>query len=357
MRPQLTSIRRHALPLAIVLLVIIGIALLLSRTTAAATPDATPPLANAGLDSTVHSTGAARLDGSASTDDVGVVAWTWTLEDAGTDHTLHGAVAYFPFTKAGAHNVTLNVTDAAGNWDTDTAVITVLTPPGPATRPLAYDRDGYVEVKWGAPAEDGGSVVQLYMVYRGEAADALAPFCIVGTEANLGDAWVHNGHTYYYALCAMNEVGLGAFSEVVNATPISVPQPPRNLTVVAVNGTVHLSWEPPNEVLGSTGHTSYDVYRGTDPDMLDFLKNVRYVEEYDDAQAEPGTTYYYAVAAKADIGQSNLAGPVEVSMPSEGSAEDGGTDAALAQTAIVALALVSVIAIAAVMLATRRSAH
>ena len=355
MRPQLVSWIERAIVIALVLFVIVGTGLLLSRTVAAAAPDVTPPVADAGPDATVNSTGAARFDGSASTDDVGVTSWTWTLEDAGMNHTLHGAVAYFPFSNAGEHVVALNVTDAAGNWATDAVVITVLTPPGPATRVLALDRDGYVEVKWGPPEEDGGSVVQLYMAYRGEAADALSPFTLAGTEGYLGDAWVRNGHTYYYAVRAMNAVGFGEFSEVVNATPISVPQPPRNLTAVAVNGTVHLSWEPPNEVLGSTGHTSYDVYRGTDPDMLHFLKNVRYVEEYADAQASPGTTYYYAVAAKADIGQSNLAGPVEVKVPGDGGTEEAGTDAALAQTAVVALALVSVIAIAAGVIATRRA--
>ena len=354
MHPHRASYLRMSIILALVLFVIVGTALLLSRTASAAA-DSTPPVADAGPDATVHSTGAARLDGSASADDVGVVAWTWTLEDAGAGHALQGAVAYFPFTEAGPHNVTLNVTDEAGNWDTDTLVITVLTPPGPATRLLALDRDGYVEVKWGPPEEDGGSEVGLYMMYRGEAADALAPFSLAGIEGYLGDAWVRNGRTYFYAVRAMNEVGLGALSEVVNATPISVPQPPRNLTAVAENGTVRLSWEPPNEVLGSTGHTSYDVYRGTDPEMLGFLKNVRYVEEYVDAQAVPGTNYYYAVAAKADIGQSRLAGPVEVRMPGGEGADEGGTDAALAQTAIVALALVSVIAIAAVVVATRRT--
>jgi hypothetical protein len=91
--------------------------------------------------------------------------------------------------------------------------------------------------------------------------------------------------------------------------------------------------------------------------MLRPLKNVRYVEEYVDASAVPGTTYYYAVAAKSDIGQSNIAGPVELRVPGGGAPEDGGTDAALAQTAVVALALVSVIAIAAVVVATRRTAR
>ena len=345
--------RRHALILALVLFVIVGIALMLSRTAAA--DDTAPPAADAGPDATVHSTGAARLDGSASTDDVGVASWAWTLEDAGAAHTLGGAVAYFPFAEAGAHTVTLNVTDAAGNWDTDTVVLTVLTPPGGATGMVAFDRDGYVEVKWGPPEEDGGSEVQLYMVYRGEAADALSPFTLTGTEGYLGDPWVRNGRTYYYAVRAMNDVGLGAFCEVVNATPISVPQPPRNLTVEVENGTVHVSWEPPNEVLGATAHTSYDVYRGTDPVMLRLLKNIRYVEEYLDVSTVPGTTYYYAVAAKSDIGQSNLTRLVEVRMPGGGGADEGGPDMALAQTAIVALALVSVIAIAAVVIATRRT--
>lgn len=86
--------------------------------------DIEDPVANAGPDQEIALDSVATFDGSASTDNVGVVNWTWTFDDLGAQ-TLYGEAPTYTFQHAGVFTVTLTVKDAAGNSGTDTVVITV----------------------------------------------------------------------------------------------------------------------------------------------------------------------------------------------------------------------------------------
>jgi len=93
--------------------------------------DVTKPVANAGSDRTVNEDTQINLDGSASSDNVGITAYTWTFTDV-TTKTLTGPKPTYTFNTPGVYTVTLNVTDTAGNWVTDAVVITVLDITKPA---------------------------------------------------------------------------------------------------------------------------------------------------------------------------------------------------------------------------------
>jgi len=95
-------------------------------------PDATKPVADAGSDQTVNEDTLVTLDGSSSTDNVGITVYTWTFTDV-TTKTLFGEKPTYTFNMPGVYTITLNVTDAAGNWAIDTVVITVLD----VTKPVA----------------------------------------------------------------------------------------------------------------------------------------------------------------------------------------------------------------------------
>jgi len=94
--------------------------------------DITDPVANAGLNQTVDLRTTVNLDGSASTDNIGVMNYTWTFID-GAFQILTGVSPAYTFTNLGTYVVTLNVTDLRGNWDIDTVTIMVLD----MTRPVA----------------------------------------------------------------------------------------------------------------------------------------------------------------------------------------------------------------------------
>ncbi|MGD8505569.1 MAG: PKD domain-containing protein [Candidatus Bathyarchaeota archaeon] len=87
--------------------------------------DTPKPIANAGNDQTVKEDTPVTFDGSASQDDYGIASYTWTFTDV-TPKTLTGVNPTYTFATPGTYTVTLNVTDAVGNWDTDEVVITVL---------------------------------------------------------------------------------------------------------------------------------------------------------------------------------------------------------------------------------------
>ena len=62
--------------------------------------------------------------GNGSSDNVGVFNYTWTFNDSGVQ-VRYGASPNYSFTEAGVFIITLNITDAAGNWDTAIFNVTV----------------------------------------------------------------------------------------------------------------------------------------------------------------------------------------------------------------------------------------
>ncbi len=99
--------------------------------------DTVPPVADAGSDKSVVEGATINFDGSASTDNVGIVNYTWTFTYDDQSITLYGVSPSFKFEIPGAYEVTLTVKDAAGNSDTDTLIITVEE--APDTEPPVAD--------------------------------------------------------------------------------------------------------------------------------------------------------------------------------------------------------------------------
>jgi len=86
--------------------------------------DITDPQADAGLDIAVDQGENITFIGNGSSDNVGIHNYTWTFNDSGVK-ALYGASPNYSFSEAGVFLITLNVTDAAGNWDTDIFNMTV----------------------------------------------------------------------------------------------------------------------------------------------------------------------------------------------------------------------------------------
>ncbi len=81
-----------------------------------------PPTADAGDDITVDIGEKFTLDGSGSTDNIGIVSYEWNFSDGESEY---GKFVEHEFDKKGNYKVNLTVTDKAGNTDTDVVEIKV----------------------------------------------------------------------------------------------------------------------------------------------------------------------------------------------------------------------------------------
>jgi parallel beta-helix repeat protein len=86
--------------------------------------DDTSPLAEAGPDKEVIIGEIIDFDGSNSTDNILIINYTWTIEDDGI-RIIYGKSPSYLFEDTGSYQVTLTVTDSAGNIDTDTIQVNV----------------------------------------------------------------------------------------------------------------------------------------------------------------------------------------------------------------------------------------
>ncbi|WP_052402702.1 sugar-binding protein [Methanococcoides methylutens] len=84
------------------------------------------PLSNAGIDQVITSGEIVTLDGSASTDDVGIASYVWDFDSSdGLQQDATGAVVQHSYSLAGVYTATLTVTDGDGEIDSDTVLVTV----------------------------------------------------------------------------------------------------------------------------------------------------------------------------------------------------------------------------------------
>ena len=95
--------------------------------------DTTKPVADASVNQTVAEDIEVTFNGSASWDENGIASYTWTFIDI-TTKTLTGEKPTYTFNTPGVYTITLNVTDAAGNWATDVVLVTLIDITNPVAK-------------------------------------------------------------------------------------------------------------------------------------------------------------------------------------------------------------------------------
>jgi hypothetical protein len=83
--------------------------------------------------------------------------------------------------------------------------------------------DGYINLTWGPPFNDGGSAVTKYKIYKSNETGTETFLDDVDVEFFYNDTDVENNVIYFYIISAVNGIGEGPFSYEVNGTPVPPP--------------------------------------------------------------------------------------------------------------------------------------
>ncbi len=180
-----------------------------NATWVAVLPDNVPPVARAGPDRTINLGQGVLLDGTASTDNVGIVNYTWRVERTGG--LLYGSrVSYSP-SAGGLWRVVLTVKDAAALESSDDVNVTALvddtTPPvAPIGIAAQTAGAGEILVSWTANTETD---LAGYLLSRSESSDG--PFVRLNADplpnTTYLDAGLAPGRRYWYKVQAVDVAG------------------------------------------------------------------------------------------------------------------------------------------------------
>ncbi len=170
--------------------------------------------------------------------------------------------------------------------------------------------DEQVTLSWNQPADDGGSDITGYNIYRGTASGDLSyHYGVAGNIYSYIDTGLTNDQTYYYQVSAVNTVGEGNRSDEVSVTPtsgITVPSAPRDLQASAGDEEITLSWDHPADD-GGSDITGYNIYRGTVSGSLSLHHNVDgSTSSYVDTGLTNDQTNYYQVSAVNAAGEGAI---------------------------------------------------
>jgi hypothetical protein len=178
----------------------------------------------------------------------------------------------------------------------------------PPTEPRTLEAEleastGDVTLAWDAPADDGGTHVTGYRVYRGSASGTWNLLAEEGTALAYEDTTC--AHACYYVVRAVNGAGEGPAS---NEERLTAPGPPTGLLAIPGVFATSLSWNAPEDD-GNAAITNYRVYRGPSATTTAFLADAGANLAYDDVTCVAGTTCYYQISAMNGMGEGPRTAP------------------------------------------------
>ncbi|AGB04610.1 putative protease [Aciduliprofundum sp. MAR08-339] len=120
--------------------------------------------------------------------------------------------------------------------------------------------NGYVQLSWQAPSNNGGAAITEYKIYRGTSSGGES-YLTETSSLSYNDTSVTNGQTYYYYVTAVNSAGESPASNEVSATPQAPPSPsPSTLKILLVLDNGASSYKSYfTDALDADGY-SYDVW-------------------------------------------------------------------------------------------------
>jgi len=182
-----------------------------------------------------------------------------------------------------------------GEYDLFASRMSVLSRPSKPVNVTAISGNGYINISWQGPIENGGTSSLNFKIYRGVKSNELK--CKYTTyDTFINDTGLSNGVKYYYKVYCENIVGMGPPGKLISAIPGTVPGAPWNLTSVWGNRCVNLTWSPPDDD-GGFDIIAYNIYRGESSESLSLILSASGEPFFSDNEVKNGRTYYYRISA------------------------------------------------------------
>ncbi len=232
----------------------------------------------------------------------------------------------------GVNRLTLGVSDADNGINSDHAdwagalVVVSNTAPAPPPAPagLSASQGMPILLSWNATR----SAVS-YNIKRGPAPGGTFTNLAASVLPGYADTNVEPGITYYYAVSALGDFGESSNSSPAGALACAPPAAPSDVTAVANNLQVAISWNP------VPGATSYSVARALSSTPYTYIATGLTATNYLDLDVMLSTNYSYVVFAGNSCAQSSPSAQVNATpmllpaAPTGLTATTGGSSAVL----------------------------
>ncbi|MHA2403972.1 MAG: fibronectin type III domain-containing protein, partial [Candidatus Kariarchaeaceae archaeon] len=253
-----------------------------------------------------------------SSDSGGPYLWLANVTAPGTSYIHTG------LTNGDTYYYVVSVSNADGEGPNSNEASEIpRTVPDAPTNLIANYGDQQVDLSWDAPANDGGTALTGFIIYRnGSLHDIVGP-----AETSYTDTGLTNGWNYVYTVRANNSEGMSTDSNTANATPRTVPEAPQNLSGTPAKDQVSLTWDIPSSD-GGVPISNYSIFRSqTSGSYGAPIATVGAGEtSYVDSTVSSGETYYYVVRANNSEGESAVSNEITI-IPGQAPAPPENVDA------------------------------
>ncbi|MCU0274267.1 MAG: fibronectin type III domain-containing protein, partial [Acidimicrobiales bacterium] len=198
----------------------------------------------------------------------------------------------------------------AGAWSSIVSATPRTTASAPGT-PVATVGNAQLQLGWTAPSSDGGAAITDYTVEYRAVGETVWVELADGVNPTPGAvvSGLTNGTAYEARVAARNAAGAGAWSPVVTATPLAVPDAPTALTATPGDGQMVLGWTAGADNGGAITDYLVEIRTGGGS-WSTFADGTTATTGATVTGLTNGTTYELRVAAVNAAGTGPWAGPV-----------------------------------------------
>jgi len=220
------------------------------------------------------------------------------------------------------YSYVVQAVSAGGNSPSSRAVVGIaaVLPSGPRML-KAHCGDGFAELSWYPPEDDGDDPISAYLLFRDHKGTRTEIGNIPASMTDFNDTGLENGEEDEYYLLAQNGIGFSG-PETITAVPATVPGPVIGFEAIYADGIIKLAWQAPTDD-GGDPVKGYRIYRLAELGEV-LIAEIRPENfSFEDRVTERGKTQTYRMVGINAMGES-LSSTAEVKVPLDASSSSPG---------------------------------